>query len=82
MDFKFFENKKDNLLLSNQFFRIQPAIQHYDNVEYCFQFGENEPVAFANSTNEISIKITANSEGYITFTDGDNRFTIFARERS
>jgi hypothetical protein len=80
MDFKFFEKKKDNLLLSNQFFRFQPMIEHYDNVEFCFQFDDSEPVAFANGTNEISLKITANSEGYITFTNGDKRFTIFARE--
>ena len=82
MDFKFFSKNDNTLFLSvNGFIRIQPQVRHYDNAEFCFQFGDDEPVAFANGTIEISMKITANSEGYITFTDGDNRFTIFARER-
>lgn len=81
MDFKFFEKRENNQSLVNQFFRFQPIIQNYDDVEFCFQFDDNEPVAFAEGTNEISMKITATSEGKITFTDGDNRFTIFAREK-
>ena len=77
-EFKFF-NKKQELLLSSNFFTAIP--QTFNDVEFCFQFNDNEPITFANGTNEISIKVNATSEGYITFNDNNNVFKIFARER-
>jgi hypothetical protein len=82
-DFKFF-NKNQELEFTSNFFTFRPQTLHpqtFNDVEFCFQFDDNEPVPFANGTNEISIKVDGTSEGIITFTDNNKNFTIFARER-
>jgi hypothetical protein len=82
-DFKFF-NENQELRLSSNFFTFHPQTlrpQTFNNAEFCFQFDDDEPVAFANDTNEISIRVNATSEGTITFTNNNKNFTIFARER-
>jgi len=81
MDFKFFKKNNSKFMTPNQYLGIQPQIT-YDNVEFCFQFGENEPVAFATGPNGCIITLNNTSESNITFTDNDgNTFKLFARER-
>jgi hypothetical protein len=79
-DFKFFKDNDTQLLRVNNLLTIQPQIR-YDNVEFCFQFDDDEPTVFANGTEEISIRIEPTNGGNITFTTNDKQFTIFARER-
>lgn len=53
------------------------------NVEFCFQFDNNEPVVFATGPNECHIRLNPQSDTNMTFTDGNNNsFKLFARERS
>lgn len=82
-DFKFF-NKDQELRLSSNFLTFNPQTlipQTFNDVEFCFQFDGDEPVPFAFDTNEISIRVLANSDGHISFSDNNKKFTIFARER-
>lgn len=79
-DFKFFKDNDTLLFGGNNLFTFQPQIR-YDNVEFCFQFDDDEPTVFAHGTEEISIKIQPTNGGNITFTTNDKQFTIFARER-
>ena len=76
--FKFF-NKRPQLLFENHALRLQPQV--FENVEFCYQFDDDEPVSFANGTNELSIRVSGGPDGHITFTDNNKNFTIFARER-
>jgi len=54
-----------------------------ENVEFCFQFGDEEPIVFATGPNECSIRLSPNTENSnIIFTDSnDKQFKLFARER-
>jgi len=82
-DFKFFRDNNEVLnfpLIGNRLLTVQPQIR-YDDVEFCFQFDDDEPTVFANGTEEISIRIEPTNGGNITFTTNDKQFTIFARER-
>ena len=79
-DFKFFKDNDTQLYFGNSLLTIQPQIT-YDNVEFCFQFDDEEPTVFSHGTEEITIKIEPTSGGHITFTTNDKKFKIFARER-
>jgi hypothetical protein len=82
-DFKFFKDNDTQLgfpILANGFLTIQPQIR-FDDVEFCFQFNDDEPVVFASGTNECNITINPTTQGNITFNDNNNAFKIFARER-
>jgi hypothetical protein len=79
-EFKFFKENDTLLCLENSFLALPSQIR-YDNVEFCFQFDDDEPTVFANGTEEISIRIEPTNGGNITFTTNDKQFTIFARER-
>ena len=82
MNFKFFNNDNEY-----SFLRLEPMQQlvltrfNPENVEFCFQFGDNEPVVFATGPNECSIRLTPQTDANMTFTDNDNKFKLFARER-
>ena len=83
MNFKFFKGKSDFFLqlgptqvLSLRPYRFQP-----DNVEFCFQFGNNEPVVFATGPNECQINLSPQTDSSMTFTDNERKFKLFARER-
>lgn len=52
-----------------------------ENVEFCFQFGDDEPVVFATGPNECNIRINPTTEGNMTFNDNGRVFKLFARER-
>jgi hypothetical protein len=59
---------------------INPTFQN--EVEFCFQFDEEEPISFGTGTNDLHIHISPTPNGNITFTSSEGRtFKIFARER-
>lgn len=98
MNFKFFEKKETTAVINlNDYWEttntfslgdssparvlyIQP--QRFENVEFCFQFNDNEPVVFANTSgNSCTIHIEPTSGGNMIFNDGNgNVFKLFARE--
>ena len=85
MNFKFFQGK------SNFFLQLEPTqvltltrpVEFTpSNVDFCFQFGDEEPVVFGSGPNECSIRLAPSPDGNMTFTDNDGRvFKLFARER-
>lgn len=52
-----------------------------ENVEFCFQFGDEQPVVFATGPNECNIRLNPTSGGNMTFNDDGKVFKLFARER-
>jgi hypothetical protein len=50
------------------------------NVEFCFQFGDDEPVVFASGPNECSIRLSPTGNTEMTFNDNGRVFKLFARE--
>ena len=98
MDFKFFEEEKRTAIINlNDYWEttnsftlgdtnparvlyIQP--QRFQNTEFCFQFGDNEPVVFANTAgSSCTIHLEPTSESNMIFNDGDgNVFKLFARQ--
>ena len=83
MNFKFFQTES-----KNDFIYLEPIQQltltrfQPDNVEFCFQFGDDEPVVFASGPNSCTITLNATSDGNMSFTDNNgNVFKLFARER-
>jgi hypothetical protein len=75
MNFKFF--KGDNT--PSIFFT--PMTFEHSNVEFCFQFGDEDPVVFAQGQNECVITINPTMGGNISFNDNGKVFKLFARER-
>jgi hypothetical protein len=83
MSFKFLTGNQD------MFFNLEPTQlltltrnpQHIENVEFCFQFGDEEPIVFATGPNECTIRLSPTSESNITFNDNDRVFKLFARQR-
>ena len=76
MNFKFFKGVETSTL----HFRPYPTFIP-ENVEFCFQFGDEEPVVFATGPNECSIRLSPTSNTNMTFNDNDRVFKLFARER-
>jgi len=74
MNFKFFKGNEAPI------FRLQPHTFTPENVEFCFQFGNNEPIVFATGPNECSIRLSPTSDTSMLFTDNDKTFKLFARE--
>ena len=77
-DFKFFnknENKHGAIAL---FSNIEYS--RFNNTEFCFQFENREPIVICRGDGQMTITVQPNSNANIEFTDGDNKFTIFARE--
>ena len=76
MDFKFFKGDETPYL------RFQPSIRFEpSNVEFCFQFGDEEPVVFATGPNVCTIQLSSSSDANMTFNDNGRVFKLFARER-
>ena len=83
MSFKFLTGNQD------MFFNLEPTQlltltrnpQPIENVEFCFQFGDNEPVVFATGPNECQIRLSPQTDANMTFTDNDREFKLFARQR-
>ena len=75
MNFKFLKGVDIPML----YFR--PISFEPSNVEFCFQFGDEEPVVFANGPNECSIRLNPTNNSEMTFNDNGRVFKLFARER-
>jgi hypothetical protein len=83
MNFKFFQKEE------NTFLRLEPIQQLTltrpsftpENVDFCFQFGDNEPVVFATGPNICTINLSPQSNANMIFNDNGNTFKLFARER-
>jgi hypothetical protein len=75
MNFKFFKGDETPMLY------FTPTVFEPSNVEFCFQFGDEEPVVFANGPNECNITINPTRDGSMIFNDNGKVFKLFARER-
>ncbi|MEY4572152.1 MAG: hypothetical protein RLZ10_1378 [Bacteroidota bacterium] len=83
MNFKFFQKEE------NTFLRLEPIQQLTltrpsftpENVDFCFQFGDNEPIVFATGPNICTINLSPQSNSNVIFNDNGNTFKLFARER-
>ena len=76
MNFKFFKGVETPTLHFQPYPTFIP-----ENVEFCFQFGNEEPIVFATGPNECSIRLSPTSNANMTFNDNDRVFKLFARER-
>ncbi len=76
MNFKFLKGKEEPGIL-----QIAPMMVQYNNVEFCFQFDDDEPTVFGQGQNELHIHISPTPNGNIIFNNNGKTFKIFARER-
>lgn len=74
MNFKFFKGDETPRLY------LTPHRYEPENVEFCFQFGNEEPVVFAWGPNECSIRLGQTTNSSMTFNDNGRVFKLFARE--
>jgi len=82
MNFKFFQGN------NNMFLQLEPTQLltlnrrrfNPENVEFCFQFGDDEPVVFATGPNECSIRLNPTTDANIAFNNNGKEFKLFARE--
>ena len=83
MRFKFFESEKnDRLFLEpTQLLSLTRNQPRFENVEFCFQFDDDEPISFGTGSNECHIILNNSADGHITFTNNGRTFKLFARER-
>ena len=83
MTFKFFTGKQDMFLNlePTQLLTLRRNNQTIEDVEFCFQFGNEEPVVFATGPNECHIRLSAHTDANMTFTDEGREFKLFARQR-
>ena len=78
MNFKFFSKETPH----NNYILFQPnTMFNPQDVEFCFQFGDDEPVVFASGPNECHITISPTNDTNMTFNDNGRVFKLFARER-
>lgn len=83
MSFKFLTGNRDMFLNlePTQLLTLRRNVQVNHNVEFCFQFNDNEPVVFASGTNECHIRLTPQVGTNMTFTDNNGGvFKLFTRE--
>lgn len=83
MNFKFLTGNQDMFLNlePTQLLTLTRNVQTIEDVEFCFQFNDNEPVVFATGPNECHIRLTPQTDANMTFTDNDREFKLFARQR-
>jgi hypothetical protein len=79
MSFKFLTGKQDMSL------NLEPiqllTLTRNEDVEFCFQFADEEPVVFASGPNECRIILNPQTNTNMTFNDNGRVFKLFARER-
>jgi hypothetical protein len=83
MNFKLLRGKEEYDFLQlepTQLLTITRPSFTMSNVEFCFQFGDNEPVVFAHGPNECSIRLSPTINSEMTFNDNGRVFKLFARE--
>jgi hypothetical protein len=76
MNFKFL---KGNEITPTLYFQAPSFVP--SNVEFCFQFGDENPVVFATGPNECHIRLNPTAYGNMIFNDNGRVFKLFARER-
>ena len=76
MSFKFLKGKEESEIL-----RIAPMTVQYNNVEFCFQFDNDEPTVFGQGSTDLHIHVSPTPDGNIVFSNNGKTFKIFARER-
>ncbi len=97
MDFKFFNNKEKTAIINlNDYWETMTDSfnlinnngrifymnnQRIQDVEFCFQFGDENPVVFANGPNDCTIRLSPTNNAEITFNDNGRVFKLFARQR-
>lgn len=81
MDFKFLRGKNSELNFTDNHLRIHQPEFLTNDVEFCFQFDEEEPTVFGSGPNDLHIHISPTPNGNIIFNNNGRTFKIFARER-
>jgi hypothetical protein len=76
MNFKFFKGDETPSIYFTTPYTFEPS-----NVEFCFQFGDDDPVVFAHGPNDCSIRLSPTTNAEMTFNDNGRVFKLFARER-
>lgn len=79
------EDDKDGLYKEQTDLPLFPEAKQFENVEWVFQFDEDEPKLFGSpldDTKKLVIEINNTSTSNICFYDGKGKtFKIFAREK-
>jgi hypothetical protein len=80
--FKFL-SKEDSHLLDYNFNQVILTQHRFnpENVEFCFQFDDEEPFVFATGPNECHITLNTTRDGTMSFRNNGRTFKLFARER-
>jgi hypothetical protein len=85
MNFKFLRGEEERSLLQlepTQLFTInRPTFVNVNNVEFCFQFDDEEPVVFGQGPDNLHIHVSPTPDGNVVFNNNGKTFKIFARER-
>ncbi len=83
MSFKLLRGEKNRFTLEPTNFLTlrQPSFVNINNVEFCFQFDDEEPVTFGRGPNDLHIHVSPTPNGNMTFNNNGRTFKIFARER-
>ncbi len=83
MSFKLLRGEENRLTLQpTNFLRFrQPSFEDINNVEFCYQFDDEEPMVFGNGPNDLHIHVSPTPNGNIVFNNNGKTFKIFARER-
>ena len=80
MSFKLLRGEDSHLTLRQHLTIQQPTFES-NNVEFCFQFDEENPTVFSSGPNDLHIHISPTPNGNIIFNNNGRTFKIFARER-
>ena len=86
MQFRFFNREPEVLAVNvinehNGIVYLNPVRYDPEIVEFCFQFGDDEPVVFATGPNNCTINLSPSSDANMIFNNNGNVFKLFARER-
>lgn len=83
MNFKFFKGKDTFYLEPTQQLVLRgPEYRRHVNNEYCFQFGDSEPVVFASGQGNITITLSPTENCSMIFNNEGQTFKLFARENA
>ncbi len=77
MSFKLLRGEETPTLELRPFQFYQPRA----DVEFCFQFDDEEPIVFGEGPNDLHIHVSPTPNGNIIFNNNERTFKIFARER-
>jgi hypothetical protein len=80
--FKFLRGEEKSLLMLEPMQQLTVTRARFDDVEFCFQFGDEEPVVFASGPNDCNIHLSPTSDSNMIFNDNGRVFKLFARERN